>query len=251
VKILSGMTGRNRLNSLCAVAILVASLGCTLAPVARAQDMTQLPTKNVTVTLSNSPVRVALDALFKSVGLNYTIDPSITQSVTVNLKDVPFDVALHAILRSTNPPLQYTTDNGIYRITQEGTDTSNAAGPTPIVGPNTAPDQTDATSDDNTSDQGAAGESDQNQTVVIYLKYIGGQLLNAVVGPVVDLPPTLYTPGASGTGGAGGATAGGGGMTGGMGGMTGGMGGMTGGMSGGMGMGSGMSGGFGGGNVTF
>ncbi len=173
-----------------AAAGLILTAMALSAPAVRAQDAGNLPTKPVTITLSESPVRVALDALFKSAGLNYTIDPAITSNVTVNLKDVPFDVALHAILRGTTPPLQYTVVDGIYQIKMPVAEAPAAAVPTtpaPASGDNS----------------GGQQSSDSKQAVVIYLNYINGALLNTVVGPVTIIPPLLSIGGAA-AGGAGG-----------------------------------------------
>jgi hypothetical protein len=204
----------------------------------QAQDASALPTQSVTVALSNSPVRVALDALFKSAGLNYTIDPAITQNVTVNLHNIPFDVALRSILRSTNPPLQYTVKDGVYQISQpsfnQANDTTTPAQAAPVT-PNYS----------NSTSGFSSGGSDSKQAVVLYLTYINGALLEKLVGPVIDIPPTLTLSNFTGTGAGGGAGIGGSGNRGGSS-IGGGIGGGSsfGGSSGGIGGGGG---GFGGG----
>ena len=49
--------------------------------------------------LDSVDVREALRALFKSVGVSYSIAPEVQGTVTVNLKNVRFDTALQNILK--------------------------------------------------------------------------------------------------------------------------------------------------------
>jgi hypothetical protein len=240
---------RSKLNGglIFASAVVFSAMFFGQASTSFAQDASALPTQAVSVSLSNAPVRVALDALFKSAGLNYTIDPAITQSVTVNLHNVPFDVALRSILRSTNPPLQYTVKDGIYQISQPDQSLQNA--PIPVSNPIGSGPNGFTSSPNGFS----SGGSDSKQTVVLYLTYINGQLLQKLVGPVIDIPPALTLSNFSGTSGGGGGAGGAGGGAGGFGGgasggssFGGSGGGFSGGSSGG-GFGGGYSGGGGGG----
>ena len=124
---------------------LVAIGAVTLFPAApvHAQDAT-LPTKEVNITLNQAPVVTALKTLFNSAGLNYTIDPSVTGLVTVNLRALPFDVALRSILRSSDPPLAFTVEDGVYdihpRVEQIAVSTtgSGTTAPAQAVTPTTA-----------------------------------------------------------------------------------------------------------------
>jgi type II secretory pathway component GspD/PulD (secretin) len=225
-----------RLSMIAASGLLISTIAIAQPGAAFAQDSSALPTQSVSVSLSNAPVREALDALFKSAGLNYTIDPSITQSVTVNLHNIPFDVALRSILRSTNPPLQYTVKDGIYQISQPDLSQQSVAPPAQPT-PGAAQPQFNTP---NSMGYSASG-SDSREAVVLYLTYINGTLLNKLVGPIIEIPPALTLSNYSGTtGGAGGGVTGG--TTGGFGG--GGAGGFGGG-GGGFG-GAGAGGGYGG-----
>jgi type II secretory pathway component HofQ len=204
---------------------------------ANAQDAT-LPTKEVNITLNQAPVRTALDTLFKSVGLNYTIDPSVTGLVTVSLRAIPFDVALRSILRSSEPPLAFTVEDGIYNIhpreQQIDIGQTGAGQPEPVT---------------QTSPTAATETNTVSQVVPLRLEYANAALIlrYALSGSGTGYIPTLNSPSGTGNGNTGGGMGGMGGMGGGMGGMGGGMGSMGGGMgSMGGGMGGGMSGGMGG-----
>jgi type II secretory pathway component HofQ len=203
------------------------------------QDAT-LPTNEVNITLNQAPVRTALDTLFKSASLNYTIDPSVNGLVTVSLRAIPFDVALRSILRSADPPLAYTITDGVYNVHPRVQQVEITSGTQPVV---------TAASTDQTS------QSTVMQVVPIHLLYANASTLlrSALMGTTpgstgfiqpLNTPQTSFG-GSSMSGGMGGMSGGMGGMSGGMGGMTGGMGGMTGGMGGMTGGMGGMTGGTG------
>src|SRR5579862_8953344 len=59
-------------------------------------------------------VREALRALFKSVGVSYSIAPEVQGTVTVNLKNVRFDTALQNILKQCDAT--YRVEGGVYQI---------------------------------------------------------------------------------------------------------------------------------------
>ncbi|HVT11159.1 MAG TPA: hypothetical protein VHE55_02750 [Fimbriimonadaceae bacterium] len=59
-------------------------------------------------------VREALRALFKSVGVSYSIAPEVQGTVTVNLKNVRFDTALQNILKQVDAT--YRVEGGVYQI---------------------------------------------------------------------------------------------------------------------------------------
>ncbi len=229
-----------------AIFAAVASFSLCAVPItAHAQD-DSLPTQQVSVNLSNGSLRSAMDVLFKSAGLNYTIDPSINQKVTASLKG-PFNVVFRALLRSTTPPLQYTVDNGIYKISPASLDTSGSGSSSPggTSGVSGAAGGTSASQGIPGATQMASSGSQAQQAVPIYLNYINGALLNFVVGPVTDILPQYYL--SAGTGGLGGGSSSGGGGFGGGGG--GGFGGGSSSSGGGFGGGSSSrgGGGFGGG----
>ena len=81
---------------------------------AKAQDNSQ----TITIELNNADIRSALQILFKSEGLNFSLDENVKGTVNVSLRDVPFKVALESILRSTDSsnPLTYTIEDGVYFV---------------------------------------------------------------------------------------------------------------------------------------
>src|SRR5579862_6327541 len=64
--------------------------------------------------LDSVDVREALRALFKSVGVSYSIAPEVQGTVTVNLKNVRFDTALQNILKLVDST--YRVEAGVYQI---------------------------------------------------------------------------------------------------------------------------------------
>lgn len=210
-----------------------------------AQDAA-LPTQEVNITLNQAPVRTALDTLFKSAGLNYTIDPTVTGLVTVSLRAIPFDVALRSILRASDPPLSYTVEDGIYNIQprDETININTNGAQSTVVAPVTAA-AADTTGGDDSSTV--------TQVVPLRLEYANAALIlrYALSGsetgyiPSLDAPPSTGTTG-SGQGGSTGALGGLGGSNGGFGGSSGGFGGSSGGFGGSTGGFGGSTGGFGG-----
>lgn len=77
-----------------------------------------ISSKTVSINLENADIRYALKLLFQSVGADYTVDSSVQGSVTMSVTNKPLRVALDALLRSTAStiPLTYRYENGIYQI---------------------------------------------------------------------------------------------------------------------------------------
>src|SRR4051794_14854354 len=73
-------------------------------------------------------VREALRALFKSVGVSYSIAPEVQGSVTVNLKNVRFDTALQNILKQCDAT--YRVEGGVYQIIKREEPTPTGPGET-------------------------------------------------------------------------------------------------------------------------
>ena len=64
--------------------------------------------------LDSADVREALRALFKNVGVSYSIAPEVQGPVTVSLRNVTFEAALQNILKQVNAT--YRVEGGIYQI---------------------------------------------------------------------------------------------------------------------------------------
>jgi hypothetical protein len=221
------------------IAMMLALGAFALLPASpvHAQGVATLPTKEVNITLNQAPVRTALDTLFKSAGLNYTIDPSVTGLVTVSLRAVPFDVALRSILRSSDPPLTFTVDDGVYDITPRNDQNIVVNGGLGETG-------TGATAPTTTADTGETPDT-ATQVVPLKLNYANALLLlTYALGSTnpsgSGVIPPLNAP--IGGGNRNGNNSGGGMSSGGFGG-----GGMS---SGGFGGGGMSSGGFGGGGMS-
>jgi hypothetical protein len=91
----------------------------------------------ITLDLTNAPVRVAIEAVFKYVPFNHTIASDVDGIVSVSLKDVPFEQALRSILRINSPALTFRRAEGnLYEVIVKPTaiETATTAAPeTPEV----------------------------------------------------------------------------------------------------------------------
>lgn len=100
------------------VSVLLAALtaGAAVAPVLAQGDNDPRNTR-VTLELTNTPVRAAIQALFRFVPFNYTIGTNVDGMISVSLKDVPFEVALRSITRINEPKLVFRRAEGnVYEI---------------------------------------------------------------------------------------------------------------------------------------
>ncbi|MEN6372045.1 MAG: hypothetical protein ABFD64_08535 [Armatimonadota bacterium] len=98
----------------------------------------------ITIELKDTPIRSALDTLFRGRGLSYSIGANVGGNVgSLSLRDVTFDVALKMLLKAVEPPLVYRKDGDVYVITvkSDQPDTSTFTPPTADINP---PDTTEA-----------------------------------------------------------------------------------------------------------
>src|SRR4051794_20424892 len=99
------------------LATAMLAIGTTLvaAPATYAQQPEkQLPP--VTLDLRDAPIRSALEEIFKSAKVDYSIDPGVAGFVTLKITEQPFENALRLILRSAQFPLTYTKESGVYIV---------------------------------------------------------------------------------------------------------------------------------------
>lgn len=186
-----------------------------VAPItAHAQD--RLPP--ISVDLRDAPIRSALEQIFNSANLQYSIDPQVSGFVTLKIRDQPFENALKLIMRTATIPLTYVKEDNVYIVK-----------PRPL-----APVVT------STPDNSPEVEDTQRRPAdIIPLTYIDAVDLQQLIGPIQFLRPFTRAQQGGGLGGLGG---------GGLGGLGGGnLGGLGAGGFGGLG-GSGL-GGFGGGGI--
>ncbi len=102
---------KKTIGLLIAGALMVGTLALASAQ-GGGQDLSQ---RRVTVKYDQADIRFVLKQLFDSVGANYSLDPNVQGNVTVSLTDVPFTVALDAVLRQLD--LTYRIENGVYYVT--------------------------------------------------------------------------------------------------------------------------------------
>ena len=87
--------------------VLTAAAGTAMAQTVGSEKL-------ITLSLQDTPVRTAVDMIFREAGLNYAFEGSISGVVNVNLTDVPFDQALQVVLRSAG--LTMRRENNTYMI---------------------------------------------------------------------------------------------------------------------------------------
>ena len=188
--------------------------------------------KNISsLDYESADVREALRALFKNVGVSYTIASDVQGLVTVHLRNVPFETALQQITRQVDAT--YRIEGGVYQIVKREDQNPNV-----VVGGN---------------DQVIPASNKVRRQIRI--RFADPQFIALLLGPdkgsqdfslAPEVSTVRNTPQSQGLGGGGGGGFGGGGG-GGFGGGGGGFGGGGGGFGGGGGGFGGGGGGFGGG----
>lgn len=98
------------LVALVAAVLVIAECRCA------AQQVTlNSATSLISLELRDTPVRSAIDSLFKGTGINYAIEPGVTGTIpNLSLKDVTFDQALKTLVKAAG--LTYRKDGQIYLI---------------------------------------------------------------------------------------------------------------------------------------
>ncbi|MGC8668797.1 MAG: hypothetical protein ACP5VE_11855 [Chthonomonadales bacterium] len=225
------LRGWARTPVIAAVALAALALWNGTPVYAQGGGSADVANKKVTLNLENADIRYALQLLFKSAGVNFSLDQAVSGTVTVSLTDVPFRTALESILRSTQStnPLTYRVEDGVYIISPKKEEV--AENPT-------------STTEENTTNQ------PKYRFVKIPLNFADVfDIANAFGGDVIVSRFSYLTSGSGGYGGGYG-NGFGGGFGGGLGGYGGGLGGFGGGFGGLGGYGGGL-GGFGGGFGNF
>ena len=74
----------------------------------------QLP--DISLDLRDAPVRQALEQVFSTARVDYSIDNNVAGFVTLKVTGIPFDQALRLMLRSANPPLTYAREGGVFIV---------------------------------------------------------------------------------------------------------------------------------------
>ncbi|MBX3117807.1 MAG: hypothetical protein KF784_01995 [Fimbriimonadaceae bacterium] len=78
--------------------------------------------------LQEADVREALKALFKNVGVSYSIAPDVQGTITLSVRNVTFETALQAILKQVDAT--YRVEGGIYQIIKRPPDNITPGGGT-------------------------------------------------------------------------------------------------------------------------
>jgi hypothetical protein len=229
-------------------ALMLSTLIACRPALSQQNNGNDLANKKVTLNLTNADIRSALQLLFNTVGVNYSLDSNVRGTVTVSLNDTPFQTALESILRSSSMiPLTYRVENGVYNISVKQEDNNNVQQP--------------YQASDNTNTPATEVQMPKRFTKIPVNFADAGEIALLMGGtPIISEYYStagmmgMTSMGGGGMGGYGGGFGnnmyGGGGYGGGMGGFGGGMGGFGGGMGGfggGMGGFGGGIGGFGGG----
>ncbi|MBC7805426.1 MAG: hypothetical protein H7145_04675 [Akkermansiaceae bacterium] len=86
-------------------------------PVPAPQPAAQpVPLPDLTLDFKDTPIRAALEEIFRLAKVDFGIDPSVQGYVNLKVTDMPFENALKLILRSSATPLTYSKDGGVYIV---------------------------------------------------------------------------------------------------------------------------------------
>jgi len=210
-----------RIAVICAAVCGATVAGAMLASPrpAMAQSADAKSQQPVTLDFVNGDINSVLQALFKDIGANFSIDPDVHGTVTISMSNVGFLAALRSVMRANNPPLTFEYVDGVYHVRLKHLEKA-------VTNENGGTDQ--ATGSDNGNGGDNTSESDQttddkrwykipidHYDVVMMAKYVGG--MDKKQSEVV--PSTGSGTGGAGGGGGGGAMGGGAIGGGGMGGM--------------------------------
>jgi type II secretory pathway component HofQ len=72
--------------------------------------------KMVSLDFKDAPVRDALEQLFRTTNIQFSIDSRVNGLVTLKITDQPFQQVLHLLLRTATEPLKYIKRDGIFVI---------------------------------------------------------------------------------------------------------------------------------------
>ncbi len=77
----------------------------------------ELQNKLISIDFEQTPLRTALEALFKSAGIsNYSIDKTISGTVSIKSPGLPFAVALQSTIRESMEPVTYFKENNVWVV---------------------------------------------------------------------------------------------------------------------------------------
>jgi hypothetical protein len=83
----------------------------------------------ISTDFNNTPLRSALETLFKSAGIkNYVIDNGVTGTVTLKTTGQPFDKLIALLQRAATQPFLYQASNGVVVVTPRPAQTSTSGG---------------------------------------------------------------------------------------------------------------------------
>jgi len=86
------------------------------AAVAQDQAAAEKALPPITLDLRDAPVRQALEQLFNSAKVDFSIDNAVQGFVTLKITDQPFESALRLILRSSSVPLTYVKEGNVFIV---------------------------------------------------------------------------------------------------------------------------------------
>src|SRR5678815_3689996 len=113
----------NPLAGACAIAGAVLLLANPMAARAQQTGGNEKALPPITLDLRDAPIRQALEQVFNSAKVDYSIDNAVAGYVTLKITEQPFENALKLIMRSASIPLTYTKESGVYIVKPRPLDT--------------------------------------------------------------------------------------------------------------------------------
>lgn len=114
-----------------AVLLSVGPLASPASAQAQASPTGEKALPPISLDLRDAPIRQALEQLFSSAGVQFSIDNNVAGFVTLKIVDQPFENALKVLLRSSSQALAYTHEGGVYFIKPRVLDTTSTTATTP------------------------------------------------------------------------------------------------------------------------
>lgn len=122
------MRRRSTAQIIAGIGFISAFAGVITPRAVQAQGNAERQLPPITLDLRDAPIRQALEQVFGSAKVDYTIDNNVQGFVTLKITDQPFENALRLIMRSASVPLTYTRESGVYIVRPRALDTAVGSG---------------------------------------------------------------------------------------------------------------------------
>ena len=156
------------------------------APAAKAEDKApenKAPVEQkVSLDLHDTPIREALEKLFRQTKSDFSMDNAVQGYVTLKITDQPLETALRMLLRTAPMPLTYSKEDGVYIIKPRRIAQSSEAG-----APSLLLQTASRTNSASPSASALIADQDGNRLLAVTSGFDGGQQTDII--PLMYLDP--------------------------------------------------------------